>query len=137
MSAAELNARYEQLRRRLTGRHTPGGGDGLVVLVRQGLHAWIAHVVAAPRPRGPEAPPALASGQLAGAALDVLPHEPPPDDDPLIAAWRDPAHPAYHRAIVTPHGAFYCEQGLLEIRTKAAEACRRALLGQAVRNVVN
>ena len=62
MSAAELSARYEQLRRRVTGRHTPGGGDGLVVLVRQGLHAWIAHVVAAPRPRGPAAPPAPAAG---------------------------------------------------------------------------
>lgn len=80
---------------------------------------------------------ALASGKLAGAALDVLPREPPGNDDPLIRAWRDPRHPAHHRLIVNPHSAFYCEEGLLEMRTKGADACRRALLGQAIRNVVN
>lgn len=82
-------------------------------------------------------PPALASGQLAGAALDVLDCEPPQPDDPLLAAWRDPAHPAHHRLILTPHSAFYSEESLLELRRKAAEACRRALLGLPLRNVVN
>ncbi len=82
-------------------------------------------------------PEALASGQLAGAGLDVLETEPPPDDHPLVVAWRDPDHPAHHRLIVNPHAAFYSEQGLLDIRVKTAEACRRALLGQPLRNVVN
>jgi C-terminal binding protein len=82
-------------------------------------------------------PAALALGQLAGAAIDVLAHEPPPADAPLLAAWRDPAHPAHHRLIVNPHAAFYCEEGLWEMRRKAAEACRRALLGLPIRNVVN
>jgi C-terminal binding protein len=82
-------------------------------------------------------PAALVSGQLAGAALDVLPHEPPPADDPLIAAWRDPDHPAHHRLIVNPHSAFYTEQGFLDMRTKGATAVRRALTGQPLRNVVN
>src|SRR5262249_19575757 len=81
--------------------------------------------------------PAIASGQLAGAALDVLPHEPPPADDPLIAAWRDPAHPAHHRLIINPHSAFYTEQGFFDMRTKGAAAVRRALTGQPLRNVVN
>ncbi len=82
-------------------------------------------------------PNALSGGHLAGVALDVLEVEPPAADDPLIDAWRDPYHPAYHRLIINPHAAFYSEQGLLDIRIKAAEACRRALLGQPLRNVVN
>ncbi len=82
-------------------------------------------------------PEALASGQLAGAAIDVLEKEPPPDEDPLLVAWRDPNHPAHHRLILNPHAAFYSEEGLLDIRRKSAEACRRALLGLPLRNVVN
>ena len=82
-------------------------------------------------------PDAIASGQLAGAAIDVLPNEPPPADDPLIAAWRDPNHPAHHRLLVNPHAAFYTEQGFLDMRTKGATAVRRALTGLPLRNVVN
>jgi C-terminal binding protein len=82
-------------------------------------------------------PDAIASGQLAGAAIDVLEQEPPPDDHPLLVAWRDPKHPAYHRVLVNPHTAFYCEEGLTEMRIKGTEACRRALLGMPLRNVVN
>lgn len=81
--------------------------------------------------------PAIASGHLAGAGIDVLATEPPPDDDPLIAAWRDPSHPAHHRVLINPHSAFFSEQGLLDMRTKGAEACRRALTGERIRNVVN
>jgi D-3-phosphoglycerate dehydrogenase/C-terminal binding protein len=82
-------------------------------------------------------PDAIASGQLAGAGIDVLAHEPPPDDDPLIAAWQNPEHPAHHRLIVSPHMAFYSEQGLLDMRVKSSTTCRRALLGEPIPNVVN
>jgi D-3-phosphoglycerate dehydrogenase/C-terminal binding protein len=82
-------------------------------------------------------PDAIASGQLAGTAIDVLQVEPPPDDHPLLVAWRDPGHPAYHRVIVNPHAAFYCEEGMLEMREKGSESCRRALAGLPLRNVVN
>jgi len=82
-------------------------------------------------------PDALAGGQLAGAAIDVLEEEPPPDDHPLLVAWRDGDHPAHDRLILCPHAAFYSEEGLLDIRMKTAEACRRALLGLPLRNVVN
>lgn len=82
-------------------------------------------------------PAAIASGQLAGAGIDVLEVEPPADDDPLLVAWRDPRHPAHHRLIVNPHTAFYSEEGLLDMRVKGSEACRRALLGLPLRNVVN
>jgi C-terminal binding protein len=82
-------------------------------------------------------PAALASGRLAGAGIDVLPHEPPAADDPLLTAWRDRSHPAYERLIINPHAAFYSEEGLLDMRVKGSDACRRALLGQPLRNVVN
>jgi D-3-phosphoglycerate dehydrogenase/C-terminal binding protein len=82
-------------------------------------------------------PGALASGRLAGAGIDVLVQEPPAADDPLLVAWRDRGHPAFERLIVNPHAAFYSEEGLLDMRVKGTDACRRALLGQPVRNVVN
>ena len=82
-------------------------------------------------------PEAIASGRLAGAGIDVLEEEPPPKDHPLLAAWLDPNHPACHRVIINPHAAFYSEQGLLDMRLKSAEACRRAVLDMPLRNVVN
>lgn len=80
---------------------------------------------------------ALENGKLAGAALDVLPMEPPGENDPLLLAWRDPGHPAHDRLILNPHGAWYCEEGLLDTRTKACLNARRVLLGKNPRNVVN
>jgi len=55
---------------------------------------------------------ALDSGRLAGAALDVLPQEPPPSDHPLLN------HP---RALITPHVAWYSAEAEVELRRKAAQ----------------
>jgi D-3-phosphoglycerate dehydrogenase / 2-oxoglutarate reductase len=55
---------------------------------------------------------ALQSGQLAGAALDVLPDEPPPKGHPLLT------HP---RALITPHVAWYSAEAEVELRRKAAQ----------------
>lgn len=55
---------------------------------------------------------ALDSGRLEGAALDVLPQEPPPAGYPALT------HP---RMLVTPHAAFYSVDGERELRTKAAQ----------------
>ena len=63
---------------------------------------------------------AIESEHLRGAALDVLEVEPPPDDDPLIAAWRTPGTLAYDRVIINPHSAFYSEQGLDDMRIKGS-----------------
>ncbi len=80
---------------------------------------------------------ALESERLAGAALDVLEQEPPAANDPLIAAWRDPTHPAHTRLIITPHSAFYSDESILEMRVKSATAVRLALSGEPIPNVVN
>ena len=80
---------------------------------------------------------AITSGHLTGAGIDVLETEPPNAEHPLLQAWRDPAHPAHDRLILNPHAAFYSEEGLMDMRVKGSENCRRVLLGQPPRNVVN
>jgi len=80
---------------------------------------------------------ALAAGNLAGAAIDVLEQEPPPPDSAVLAAWRDPEHPAHDRLLLCPHAAFYCDQGSEEFRTKGAQEVLRALQGQPLRNRVD
>ena len=55
---------------------------------------------------------ALDAGRPAAAGLDVLPREPLPPDHPLL---RDP------RVLLTPHAAFYSEEGAVELRRKAAQ----------------
>ena len=55
---------------------------------------------------------ALDSGQLEGAGLDVLPKEPPEADHPVLR------HP---RVLLSPHAAFYSDEGVKELRTKAAQ----------------
>ncbi len=82
-------------------------------------------------------PDAIRSGHLSGAGIDVLPQEPPSEDHPLLVAWRDPNDPCHDRVILNPHSAFYAVEGLLDMRVKGAQACRRALLGEPLRNVVN
>jgi D-3-phosphoglycerate dehydrogenase len=55
---------------------------------------------------------ALEDGRLAGAALDVLPDEPPAAGHPLLT------HP---RVLLTPHVGWYSEEAEAELRRKAAQ----------------
>jgi D-3-phosphoglycerate dehydrogenase / 2-oxoglutarate reductase len=64
---------------------------------------------------------ALESGQLAGAALDVVAVEPLPKDCRLIG--RD-------NVILTPHTAFYSVEALNELQTKCAADVARVLSGE-------
>lgn len=70
---------------------------------------------------------ALDAGLLAGAALDVLPQE-PPSGSPLFG--RD-------NVIITPHTSFYSEESLVDLQVRAAEEVARVLTGQEPRNAVN
>ncbi len=80
---------------------------------------------------------ALRSGRLGGAALDVLPDEPPAPDHPLIAAWREPGSPLRHRLILTPHAAWYTPSGVRDVRHKSALATRRFLETGRSRDLVD
>lgn len=71
---------------------------------------------------------ALDSGQIAGAALDVMSTEPPPPDHPLLH------HP---RVIATPHVAFTSEAAIVDLATKAAIHVAQALRGDIPNRVVN
>jgi D-3-phosphoglycerate dehydrogenase / 2-oxoglutarate reductase len=70
---------------------------------------------------------ALDSGQIAGAALDVMTQEPPPSS-PLFG--RD-------NVIITPHTSFYSEESLVELQVKAAQEVVAVLSGRSPRNPVN
>jgi D-3-phosphoglycerate dehydrogenase len=71
---------------------------------------------------------ALLSGQLAGAAIDVVDPEPLPPGHPLLAL---------PNVIVTPHAAFLSRASLLEAREKSCLEVVRALRGQTPRYVRN
>jgi D-3-phosphoglycerate dehydrogenase len=62
---------------------------------------------------------AIQSNHLNHVALDVIPDEPPVDNQ-FIAAWRDTMHPLSKRITINPHTAYFSEESYLEIRSKAA-----------------
>jgi D-3-phosphoglycerate dehydrogenase len=70
---------------------------------------------------------ALDLGQLAGAALDVLSHE-PPSASPLFGR---------ENVILTPHMSFYSAESLVDLQRRAAEEVVRVLTGEAPLNPVN
>jgi C-terminal binding protein len=79
----------------------------------------------------------LRDGHLAGAGLDVLPVEPPVEPLPeLFRAYRAREAWVEGRLIVTPHSAFYTPHAWADIRRKAAETIRAALLTNAPQNVI-
>ncbi len=69
---------------------------------------------------------ALESGYLAGATLDVLREEPPPDDSPF---WDHP------QVTITPHNA--ADPRPDSVAVVVADNIRRALAGEQMRNLVD
>jgi C-terminal binding protein len=78
---------------------------------------------------------ALSEGRLAGAGIDVLPGEPPKPDTALIKLWQSNNPP--FNLIITPHTAFFSNEGMVEMREKAAREIRRGLQGERLLNCVN
>ncbi|HIG28880.1 MAG TPA: C-terminal binding protein [Verrucomicrobiales bacterium] len=79
---------------------------------------------------------ALKNQRIAGAGIDVLPVEPPNEKIPLIKMWREDQAGRYN-LIITPHSAFYSEEGMEEMRTKAARELANILKGDQPVNLVN
>jgi D-3-phosphoglycerate dehydrogenase / 2-oxoglutarate reductase len=71
---------------------------------------------------------ALDEGWIAGAALDVLPKEPPAPHDRLLA------HP---KTIVTPHAAFNSEESLEDLRRTASSEMLDVFSGRVPKFLVN
>lgn len=71
---------------------------------------------------------ALASGWIAGAALDVFAPEPLSPDHPLLSL---------DNLITTPHAGFYSEESLVELEVKAAENVAAILSGRRPYALVN
>lgn len=71
---------------------------------------------------------ALSAGSLAGAALDVLAAEPPPDDHPLFA---------FDNVVLTPHTAGLTSQSLAAIGRASVAEMRRMLAGERPASLVN
>jgi D-3-phosphoglycerate dehydrogenase len=79
----------------------------------------------------------LKSGGVRAAGLDVLEKEPPDPEHPLIEAWRQQSPWIRGRLVLTPHSAFYCDEAITEMRTKAALTAREYLENGTLRNCVN
>jgi D-3-phosphoglycerate dehydrogenase len=71
---------------------------------------------------------ALDDGRIFGAGLDVLTVEPPQAGHALAA------HP---RVVVTPHCAWYSEEGRMDVETRTAQAAVAVLTGSAPESWVN
>lgn len=79
----------------------------------------------------------LRSGQLAGAALDVLPVAPPTGNEPLLVAFRTGEPAIAGRLILTPHAAFYSPSSLVDLRRKSAAVAADYLYSGRLRDCVN
>ena len=81
----------------------------------------------------------LKSGSLAGAALDVMPEEPMPEDriHPLVKAYRKKEDWLEGRMVITCHSAFYSPESFVDIREKSAQTMRDVLIDGLQSNVIS
>ena len=71
---------------------------------------------------------ALKTGTIAGAGLDVMVDNPPPQDHPLLSL---------DNIIITPHVAFFSQESTLELEQRAAAEVVSVMQGRMPDNLVN
>jgi len=80
---------------------------------------------------------ALKGGRIAGAALDVLPQEPPDPAHPLMRAYSANESWLAGRFLLSPHAAFYSAAGMADLRRKPLQTVVAYLTEGKLRNCVN
>ncbi|MBN9259079.1 MULTISPECIES: C-terminal binding protein [unclassified Mesorhizobium] len=150
LSGVDLSTGYERVHTlaELMGRadvvsiHTPLSDETRKLIGKAALAAARPGLVVVNTARGPivdldalEA--AMRSGTVAGAGLDVLPHEPGDLEHPLLAAWRRREPWIVNRLIVTPHAAFYSPAAMRDLRLKSIEVVHAYLAEGRLTNCVN
>ena len=71
---------------------------------------------------------ALKEGDIAGAGLDVLETEPPPENEPLLKM---------DNVILTPHSSYYSDGAIKELPVRCGEEVARVLTGRLPINLFN
>jgi|TARA_B110000444_G_scaffold91733_1_gene86672 D-3-phosphoglycerate dehydrogenase/C-terminal binding protein len=80
---------------------------------------------------------ALKENMISGAALDVLPQEPPTSLHPLLKAYVNEEQWLSGKFTLTPHVAFYSPPGLEDLRSKAVRTAISYINNQNLRNCQN
>ena len=80
---------------------------------------------------------AMKSDIVYAFGADVLPLEPPSQNESLIKAWFEKEGWLSGRVVLTPHCAFYNQESYAEMRRKAAEEAGRVLSGNRARYQLN
>ncbi|KMY54015.1 hypothetical protein AC623_08560 [Bacillus sp. FJAT-27231] len=71
---------------------------------------------------------AIQEGHIAGAGLDVLLHEPPRPDDPLLNT---------DKVYITPHSAYISEEAIVELKTKTSQNAIDGVEGKPIEHLLN
>lgn len=150
LSGVDLSTGYERVhtlaelmaRADVVSIHTPLSDETRKLIGKAALAAARPGLVVVNTARGPivdldalEA--AMRAGTVAGAGLDVLPHEPGDLEHPLLAAWRRREPWIVNRLTVTPHAAFYSPAAMRDLRLKSIEVVHAYLAEGRLTNCVN